>query len=194
MKNRKNWKRNAVIATVLLFVCAAAYLNWSYNEKWDATDSTMAEAEDAAQAQADEEYAALGAAEGEEGEAEGINGAVSDYFAAARLTRQQSRDEALSLLESAASAESASQEVIDSAMEAIAAMASWSMLESQIENELLAKDFADCVVYLSDAGATVAVPAPEEGLSEAAVARVSDTVTSVSGIELTKLKIIEVKH
>jgi hypothetical protein len=79
-------------------------------------------------------------------------------------------------------------------MEAIAAMASWSMLESQIENELLAKDFADCVVYLSEVGATVAVPAPEEGLSEAAVARVSDTVTSVAGIDLTQLKIIEVKH
>jgi stage III sporulation protein AH len=192
LKSRKNWKRNAVIATVLLFVCAAAYLNWSYNEKWDSTDSAMAEAEDAAQAQADEEYAALGDSDGEVGEAESTD--VSDYFAAARLTRQQSRDEALSRLESAASAESASQEVIDSAMEAIAAMASWSMLESQIENELLAKDFADCVVYLSEVGATVAVPAPEEGLSEAAVARVSDTVTSVAGIDLTQLKIIEVKH
>ena len=24
------WKRNAVVATVLLFVCAAVYLNWRY--------------------------------------------------------------------------------------------------------------------------------------------------------------------
>ena len=24
------WKRNAVVATVLVFVCAAVYLNWRY--------------------------------------------------------------------------------------------------------------------------------------------------------------------
>ena len=27
---RNQWKRNAVLATVLLFVCAAVYLNWRY--------------------------------------------------------------------------------------------------------------------------------------------------------------------
>ena len=27
---KKLWKRNAVVATVLLFVCAAVYLNWRY--------------------------------------------------------------------------------------------------------------------------------------------------------------------
>ena len=27
---RNQWKRNAVVATVLLFVCAAVYLNWRY--------------------------------------------------------------------------------------------------------------------------------------------------------------------
>lgn len=27
---RRQWKRNAVVATVLLFVCAAVYLNWRY--------------------------------------------------------------------------------------------------------------------------------------------------------------------
>ena len=27
---KMQWKRNAVVATVLLFVCAAVYLNWRY--------------------------------------------------------------------------------------------------------------------------------------------------------------------
>ena len=27
---RNQWKRNAVVATVLLFVCAAVYLYWRY--------------------------------------------------------------------------------------------------------------------------------------------------------------------
>ena len=27
------WKRNAVVAVIVLFVCAAVYLNWSYNQE-----------------------------------------------------------------------------------------------------------------------------------------------------------------
>ena len=36
----KTWKRNAVIATVLLLVCAGIYLNWSYNKKQEAVSLT----------------------------------------------------------------------------------------------------------------------------------------------------------
>ncbi len=171
----KKAKRSIVFAAVLLFVCAAVYLNWSYNNRWGKADSAMVEAEDAA---------AL-AAEGDE---------LSAYFAEARLTRQTSRDEALALLETAASSEAASQETIDSAMEAIAAMATYSMQESQIENLLIAKDFADCVVYMSDGVVTVAVPAPVEGLSEAAVARITDTIMDETDYEMSQIKVIEIKN
>ena len=35
---RPHLKRNILIAAVLLLVCAAAFLNWSYNQRWgDAT-------------------------------------------------------------------------------------------------------------------------------------------------------------
>lgn len=184
---KKNLKRNIVMAAVLLFVCAAVYLNWSYNAKIGEADPAMVAAEDAAMAAA--EQAALEAAAQEELEAE----ASSAYFASARLTRQQSRDEALSLLETAASSENASQETIDSAMDSIAAMATWSMQEAQIENLLLAKDFDDCVVYISEQGITVAVPAPLEGLSAASVARITDTITTETGFSVDQIKLIEVK-
>ncbi len=184
---KKNLKRNIVMATVLMFVCAAVYLNWSYNSRLGEANEAMAEAEDAAMAAAEQEY--LMSSAQEEAEAE----TVSAYFATARLTRQQSRDEALSLLETASSSEAASQETIDSAMESIAAMATWSMQEAQIENLLLAKDFNECVVYMSGEGITVAVPAPAEGLSEAAVARITDTITTETGYAASQLKIIEVK-
>ena len=184
---KKNLKRNIVMCAVLLFVCASVYLNWSYNNRWGDADEAMVEAEDAAMADAEVSYSEAMAAEEAESEA------VSSYFASARLTRQQSRDEALSLLESAAASESASQETIDSAMESIAAMATWSMQEAQIENLLLAKDFAECVVYMSGEGITVAVPAPEEGLAEASVARITDTITSETEFQTSQIKIIEVR-
>ena len=100
----------------------------------------------------------------------------TEYFAEARLTRQVSRDEALELLQTAASSEAASQETIDSAMNAISHMAACSMKEAQIENLLIAKDFADCVVYIGNDTITVAVPSPAEGLSEEAVARITDII------------------
>ena len=28
----KLWKRNAVVAAIVLFVCVAVYLNWSYSQ------------------------------------------------------------------------------------------------------------------------------------------------------------------
>ena len=184
---KKNLKRNIVMCAVLLFVCASIYLNWSYNNRWGDADEAMVNAEDSAMAEAESSYSEAMAEEEAESET------VSAYFASARLTRQQSRDEALSLLESAAASESASQETIDSAMESIAAMATWSMQETQIENLLLAKDFSDCVVYMSGEGITVAVPAPEEGLAEATVARITDTITTETEFQTSQITIIEVK-
>ena len=176
----KNKKRNITMIAVLLFVCAAVLLNWSYNNRWGEPDAEMVSAEDEALAQAN----ALSA----DGES-----VMASYFAEARLTRQVSRDEALQLLQTAATAETASQETIDSAMSAISAMATTSMKEAQIENLLIAKEFSDCVVYIGDGRITVAVPAPEEGLSEDAVARITDIICSETEYEASQLSIIQVK-
>ena len=161
----KKTKRNIAIIVVLLFVCAAIYFNWSYNTQWGKADAEMAAAEDAATAavKAEEEAAAA------------------------------SRDEALSLFKSASTAEGASQATIDSAMSAISAMASDSMTETQIENLLLAKDFSECVVYITDEGITVAVPAPADGLSTAQVATITDTIVKETDYTAPQIKVIEVK-
>ena len=154
----KNRKRNLTMLAVLMFVCAAVVLNWTYNNRWGKPDAEMVYAEDQAM-----------------------------------LTRQVSRDEALELLQTAASSEAASQETIDSAMNAISAMAACSMQESQIENLLIAKDFADCVVYIGNDCVTVAVPAPADGLSEEAVARITDVICTSTDYDASQLNIIEVK-
>ena len=178
----KKTKRNVAIIVVLLFVCAAVYFNWSYNAQWGSADAEMAAAEDAAMAAANAD-----------GETAAASASTDDYFAKARLTRQQSRDEALSLLKSASAAEDASQETIDSAMRAISAMASDSMTETQIENLLLAKDFSECVVYITEEGITVAVPAPADGLSTAQVATITDVIVSETDYTAPQIKVIEVK-
>jgi stage III sporulation protein AH len=186
----KTFKRNAVIITVLLFVCVAAYLNWSYNKNADDT-LTAAEVSQGdgvrgnrdAEAQASDpglfyNTAAL------------IN---KEYFDAARLNRQQARDAAASALASVSQTEGASQEMIDAALEEISRIASDSIKEAELESLIIAKGFADCVVYISDEGISVTVPAPEEGLPASSVARITDVVTSQTGFKAADLKIIEVK-
>ncbi len=184
----KKLKRNLVVVTVLFFVCAAVYLNWSYNNRWGQADDAMVRAEDEAMAEAGQQYTES------MNEISDPGSAVPDYFSEARLTRQQARDEALSLLETAASSQGASAEVIDSAMTEISVMAQYTMNESQLENQLIARDFADCVVFMSDDGVTVAVPAPAEGLTEAQVARITETVTGGTDYTMEQIKVIEVKE
>lgn len=174
-------KRNVVTLTVLLFVCAAVYLNWSYNNRWGASDQAMVEAEDAAMQNAENaDTAELVSA--------------SSYFATARLTRQTARDEALNLLEISAASENASQETIDAAMATISSMAETSLLETQIENMLIAKDYSDCVTYITENGITVTVPVPAEGLSSEAVARITDVITSETEFTMDQINIIEIKQ
>ena len=180
----KSAKKNIIILTVLLFVCAAVNLNWSYNNRWGSADSSMVAAEDAAMAKADGDYTAAMSEK---------SGAASDYFAKARLTRQTSRDQALSLLKTAAASEGASKETIDGAMKSISAMATYSMEETQMENELIAKGFSDCVVYIADSAVTVSVPSPADGLSAEQVAQITDIVTGGSGFTASQLNVVEIK-
>lgn len=184
---KQHWKRNLTVLTVVLFVAAAVYFNWSYNQQFGAADADMVMAEDEAMEKAD-----IKRPEQEE-ESEETNQPVSDYFAKARLTRQQSRDEALNLLESASAAEGASQETIDSALTAISAMATDSMTETRIENLLLAKGFADCVAYITGDSISVAVPSPPDGLTSAQVAAITDVITSDTEFAASQLKVVEVK-
>ena len=181
---KHNLKRNIVIAAVLVFVGAAVYLNWSYNSRWGAADAAMSAAEDAAMSAAEEEYLAASTA----------GTASSVYFDRARLTRQSARDDALQLLEMACGEEDVSQEVIDESMRQINAIAERNLQENLLENELMAKDFTDCVAFMSDDGITVAVPAPLEGLTDVQVAQITEVVLANTDFDAAALNIVEVRN
>ena len=202
----KIFKRNAVIITVLLFVAVAVYLNWSYNQGQDlaanqpvATDGLPADqgqgAEDALREEGDQTQ------NGEDQDAEGLyfappgsslSAAAISYFDSARLTREQARDSAASLLQEAAAIGTASQQEIDNALAAITAMATFALQEAQLENILMARDIEQAVVFIRSEGVSVIVSAPPTGLSEVAVARITETVISELGISAEELIIIPV--
>ena len=190
----KIWKRNAIIATVLLFVCAGIYLNWSYSETAageDLTDTLDAGllSDGTTLVSADTDDALLAAAN------EGLTDAeasTEEYFAEVRLSRQQSRDSALGVLQEAMAYDTDGTENAEAAA-ALEQVVSTALSEAQIESLVIAKGYADCVAYMTDSGITVAVSAPEDGLDAASVAQIADIVTSQSDYSVSDIRVIEVK-
>ena len=190
---RRQWKRNAVVATVLLFVCAAVYLNWRY--AGEAAVDQAAEVSAQQQEQNGDSTKVLGDAALVDGQV--VSGqeedatAVSNYFDTARLSRQQSRDNALSLLREAAEQEGAEQAAVDEANQTIQTLAGYSVLESQIENLVVAKGYADCVAFMGENGISVVVSAAEDGLQTEDVAKITDIVLNETEYTADQIKIME---
>ncbi len=179
----KLWKRNAVVAAIVLFVCAAVYLNWNYPDDTAEAGKTLGEA---ALVDAQTQDPLLtGTQEQQEQNASG-----SDYFDAARLNRQQARDSALSLLQDAAAGEGVDQTTLDQANASIQTMASNTVTEAQIENLVMAKGYTDCVAFIGEDGISVVVAAPESGLDAGGTAKIMDIVVSETGFTSDQIKII----
>lgn len=185
----KIWKRNAVLATVLLFICAGVYLNWSYNNRQktpDLTDTLNAEqvmGETTLQLEDAAEPVSLDVG----------NTSAEDYFAQVRLSRQASRDSAVNLLEETIAYDEGTA-VGDTASQTLNRIVGTALSEAQIESLIIAKGFSDCVTYIADDTISVAVSAPAEGLSTADVALISDVVTSQADAQLSQIRVIEVKQ
>lgn len=194
------WKRNAVVATVLVFVCAAVYLNWRYagniaDQAAPASQSQQGETggEESGGVKVLGDAALVG---GEVVPSEGLTGvsgevSAGNYFDTARLSRQQSRDNALALLREASTQESADQAALDEANRAIQTLAGYTMLESQIENLVVAKGYADCVAFMGENGVSIVVAAAEDGLQTEDAAKIMDIVLSETDYKADQIKIME---
>ena len=197
------WRRNAVVAAIALFVCAAVYLNWNYGKEGE-TDAgkTLGQSAmvggntqdpllgDAASAQSPEDSSAgqtLGEASTESSDTD------SAYFATARLNRQQARDSALSLLQDAAAREDADDAVKEQLNDNIQTMADYTVTEAQIENLVVAKGYADCVAFIGEDALSLAVSAPEGGLTQTDTAKILDVVRQAAGFAPDQVTIIEVE-
>ena len=180
----KNWKRNAVIAGVLVLVCAGIYLNWLYGgQTLDLTETLNA---DKIMGES-----TMVLADGEENaQAVSQENSAEDYFAQMRLSRQQARDEAVTILqETIAYAEGEGNSESSAELENIIANA---LAESQIESLVVAKGYVDCVAYISDDGISLAVASPAEGMTQKDVSLLADIVMSQTKFELSDIRIIGV--
>ena len=192
----KLWKRNVVVAAIVLFVCVAVYLNWSYNREDDTADAgkTLGEAALVGNQTSDPLVSTTPDPAASPTPSAEPDSTGTGYFASARLNRQQARDSALSLLQEAAASEDADQAMKDEANASIQTMASLTVSEAQIENLVTAKGYSDCVAFIGDNSVSVVVAATENGLTDADVARITEIGMEETGMSASQIKIIEAQE
>lgn len=180
----KTWKKNLVAFAILVTVCGGIYANWHYTESQAVVDLT-----DTLDSEKILSTDMLVMADGEE--SFGENTTMSDYFAAVRLSRQEARDGAVTMLQEAmAYSENGSDTEASTKLDEIVQTA---LCEAQIESLVIAKGYTDCVTYISDGGVSVAVATPEGGMQEQDVAVIADIVLSQSSFEMDDIRIVEVQ-
>ena len=202
-------KKQIVLASLVLILGAAVYLNWQFADQSGDLDLT-AQLEDSAIDPASivptgvdiggETEPANGDADGEKllGDAklvdsQGIDGlsiADESYFAMARLARTRSRDEAIqtiaTILDREQLTETDKQEASDRAL----AITDVIEEESRIENLVKAKGFEECMVYITDTGASVVVKS--DGLTQDQATQIKNIVVSEGKIKGENVSITEI--
>ena len=174
----KIWKKNLVAAAVLVTVCAGIYVNWLYSNKEasvnldDTIDASKLVEEDAVSVSGEENVS-------------------TDYFAAVRLSRQQARDSAVSLLQEAMAYSDDAQTSQQNAQ--LEDLVQTALCEAQIESLVIAKGYVDCVAYIGEDGISVAVASPEGGLQQEDVAVIADVVISQSDYTMNDIRVVEVQ-
>ena len=179
----KIWKKNMVAAAVLAAVCLGIYANWVYSEDQAAVNLT--DTLDSSKILSSDTLVM--------GDTDVLPSNVStmdDYFAAVRLSRQQARDSAVTLLQEAMAYNDDTETAQSNAkLEQIVEVA---LCEAQIESLVIAKGYTDCVAYIGEEGISVAVATPEGGLERQDVAVIADIVMTQSEFTFEDIHVVEV--
>lgn len=181
----KVWKKNLVALAMLVTVCAGIYLNWLYSE--DQTTANLTDTLDESKLLSSD---TLVMSTTDEVLATGQTSTLTDYFAAVRLSRQEARDSAVTVLQEAMAYSTDAQKATSSTQ--LEQLVQTALCEAQIESLVIAKGYKDCVAYIGEDGISVAVAAPEGGLQKSDVAVIADIVIAQSDYTMNDIHVVEV--
>ncbi|WP_367925214.1 SpoIIIAH-like family protein [uncultured Ruthenibacterium sp.] len=200
MKSAKS-KRQLTLLTLVVALGVAVYLNWEY-AKGDTPQILEETAAVSAQVQTDAEQdettqPVLEALPDKNyGEAQLVSAdeeSNDKYFEQARLTRTKTRDEALDTLQKSLKDSSLSEEEKQNLTTTLSSTLESITIESDIENMVKAKGFADCVAFIEGDKINLAVKTGAEGLDKTEVAQLRDIILSKMETEAKNISIVEVK-
>ncbi len=182
-------KRGAVYGMIAVMLGVAVYLNWSYVST---PDDLLATGQVAGSSQqTPEEDAQQQDAAGTDASPEAETVSASDYFTQSRLSREQARDEAISILKETLQDEQSDEKSKELAETQISQMAEDSVTEARIESLIKAKGYTDAVVFLGSDSVNVIVSPPEAGFTETDASKIRDIVVAETALRADQIKIVE---
>ena len=176
-------KRHIAAAALVLMLSAAVYINYLYST--GGLNPLL---------EAGKNYgdSILVGKKNDKNKEDESTGTAASYFSEARVSRQQSRDEAVqtiqNLYNSGENDETQTASLIQKAEEITANME----LETKIESIIKAKGFDDCIVYISGDYADVMVQT--EGLLETEAALIKEAIIQETTVPVENISIVEVKE
>lgn len=115
---------------------------------------------------------------------------VAAYFSEARVSRKQSRDEAVATIENLYGVAKEDEEQVSVLAQKAGEIAQNMELENKIETMIKAKGFEDCIVYISGEYADVMVQT--EGLLPTEAAVIKEAIIKETSVPVENISIVEV--
>ena len=181
-------KKQLVLASLVLALGAAVYLNWQFagTNKLPISDSSSETSELGAAQLVNNAYV-----ETVTDDLKQTPGSSSaDPFSEARLARQNSRDEAMDLLDDVLEDVDADSDAKNEAVEQAAVIAQNILKETNVENLLKAKSYEQSVAYVSEEGCSVVVSGE---IKDSDTLIIQEIVMEQTGLSADKIKIIGTK-
>ena len=179
-------RKQIAVAGLAVLLGAAVYVNYLYSGSQQVKTSEPAETETA-------NYGEIKFVDTQLGDGTlSVGASASDeYFAQARLDKQQSRDESIEVLQSFYYGGDSTNDELAVIADGVMQVSGYIETESKIENLLKAQGFDDALCYLT--GSTANVVVKTEGLNNAQAAQIKSTLLGEIAIPAENITIVEIK-
>lgn len=188
-------KRQLLLATLIIALAAAVFVNWYYTRpEIEAAGTNKSETTSAPQAEpgvnlGDARYVISSDASLDDAAAQAK---ASEYFAGAKLRRKTAHDEAAEALNDVIKDGSSSSDAVSKASEALESLADSISLESDIENLITAKVGCENLVILNSGNAEIIV---ENGsLDDVSIVQIKEIAVKHSGYPVDNITITEMEY
>ena len=170
-------RRQLILATLVVALGAAVFVNWYYT----GNNSTIQSPEETTENNYVQNL----------GEAKYVNatGETEDYFSEVKLNRQKSRDEAIDKLNKSLEKAKSGSEEAKEITKSIDELTTQIKLESDVEALISAKLASECVAVINEKSAQIVVS--KDALSEEAALQIMDVITTNTELSTDKIKITE---
>ena len=180
-------KKQLVLASLVLALGAAVYLNWQFagTNRLPVGDSSSESSQLGAAQLVNNAYVETVT---DDLQSDGATETAADSaLSQARIDRQNSRDEALELLDGVMESVESDSAAKQQAVEEASAIAQNILNESNVESLLEAKGYEDCVAYITAEECSVVLAGT---IQEADTLIVQEVVMEQTGLTADKIKII----